>query len=128
MPLYIYDNVSLMHMCAKLHQSYLTLCNPTDCSPPGSSVQDSSGKSTGVGCSVLFKGVFLTQGSNPCLLSPALAGGFFTTSTSLEALLYCSDSQNCSPNQNHLECLLKHISGPLPPSFYLKRPGVSPKI
>ena len=86
MPLYIYDNVSLMHMCAKLHQSYLTLCNPTDCSPPGSSVQDSSGKSTGVGCSVLFKGVFLTRGSNPCLLSPALAGGFFTTSALWEAL------------------------------------------
>ena len=37
MPLYIYDSVSLAHMCAKSHQSYLTLCNPTDCSPPGSS-------------------------------------------------------------------------------------------
>ena len=37
MPLYIYDSVSLAHMCAKSHQSYLTLCNPMDCSPPGSS-------------------------------------------------------------------------------------------
>ena len=26
-------------------------------------------------------GIFLTQGSNPHLMSPALAGGFFTTST-----------------------------------------------
>ena len=27
----------------------------------------------------LFQGIFLTQGSNPCLTSPALAGRFFTT-------------------------------------------------
>ena len=27
-------------MCAKSLQSYLTLCNPVDCSPPGSSVQE----------------------------------------------------------------------------------------
>ena len=39
MPFYIYDNVSLVHMCAKSHQSYLTLCNPMDCSLPGSSVR-----------------------------------------------------------------------------------------
>ena len=32
-------------------QSCLTLCDPVDCSPPGSSVQgDSPGKNTGVGC------------------------------------------------------------------------------
>ena len=32
-------------------QSCLTLCNPVDCSPPGSSVHgDSPGKNTGVGC------------------------------------------------------------------------------
>ena len=30
---------------------YLTLCDPMDCSPPGSSVHgDSPGKNTGVGC------------------------------------------------------------------------------
>ena len=28
---------------------------------------------------------FLTQGSHPCLTSPALAGRFFTTSTTWEA-------------------------------------------
>ena len=52
-------------------QSYLTLCDPMDCNPPGSSVHGilqarilewvampSSG------------GVFPTQGSNPCLLHP----------------------------------------------------------
>ena len=50
-------------------QSYLTLCDPMDCSPPGSSVYgDSSGKNTGVGCHALFQGIFLIQGSNPGLL------------------------------------------------------------
>ena len=36
---------------------------------------------TGVGCHALLQGIFLTQGSNPCLLwSPAWAGGIITTS------------------------------------------------
>ena len=41
---------------------------------------DSPGKNTGVGCHSLLQGIFPTQGSNPSLLSSALAGGFFTTS------------------------------------------------
>ena len=50
-------------------QSYLTICDPIDCSPPGSSVHgDSSGKNTGVGCHALLQGIFPTQGSNPGLL------------------------------------------------------------
>ena len=49
-------------------------------SPTGSSVHDSPGKNSGVGCHALLHGIFLIQGSNPCLLSPALTGGFFTTS------------------------------------------------
>ena len=40
-----------------------TLCNPMDCSPPGSSVHgDSPGKNTGVGCHALLQGIFPTQG------------------------------------------------------------------
>ena len=58
-------------MYIKWLQSWLTLCDHKDCSPPGSSGGDSPGKKTGV---------FLTQGSNPRLfMSLALAGGFFTT-------------------------------------------------
>ena len=39
------------------------------------------------GCHFLFQGILPTQGPNPsCLLSPALAGGFFTSSASWEAL------------------------------------------
>ena len=49
-------------------QSCPTLCNPMDCSLPGSSVHgDSLGKNTGVGCHALLQGIFLTQGSNPGL-------------------------------------------------------------
>ena len=39
-----------------------------DYSLPGSSVWDSLGKNTGVGCYALFQGIFLTQGQNPRLL------------------------------------------------------------
>ena len=38
------------------------------------------GRNTGVGCHALFQEIFPTQGLNPHILSPALAGGFFTTS------------------------------------------------
>ena len=49
-------------------QSCLTLCDPMDCSPPGSSVHgDSPGKNTGVGSHTLLQGLFPTQGSNPGL-------------------------------------------------------------
>ena len=45
------------------------LCNPMDCSPPGSSVhEDSPGKNTGVSFHALLQGIFPTQGSNPGLL------------------------------------------------------------
>ena len=45
-----------------------TLCDPMDCSPPGSSVHgDSPDKNTGVGCYALLQGIFPTQGSNPGL-------------------------------------------------------------
>ena len=51
-------------------QSCLTLCDSTDGSPPGSSVQgDSPGKYAGVGCHGLLQESFPTQGLNPCLLS-----------------------------------------------------------
>ena len=49
----------------------------------------SPGKNTGVGCHDLLQGIFLTQGSNlHLLMSPALAGEFFTTSITWEAPEY----------------------------------------
>ena len=45
-----------------------TLCDPMDCSPPGSSVHgDSAGKNTGVGPHAFLQGIFTTQESNPGL-------------------------------------------------------------
>ena len=60
----IYDFVC----CAVLSSSVVsTLCDPRDCSLPGSSVQgDSPGKNTGVGCHVL-QGIIPIEGSNPGL-------------------------------------------------------------
>ena len=56
-------------------QSCLTLCDPMDCSPPGSSVhglfqarKKLSATFSGVVCHFLLRGIFLTQGWNPCLL------------------------------------------------------------
>ena len=50
-------------------QLYLTLCDPMDYSPPGSSVHgDSPGKHTGLGCHGLLQEIFPTQESNPGLL------------------------------------------------------------
>ena len=58
----------IYRMCS-VAQSCLTLCNPTDCSPSGSSVhRDSPGKNTGVGCHARLQGIFPTQRSNPGLL------------------------------------------------------------
>ena len=56
------------NMCPVTH-SGLTLCDPMDCSPPGSSIHgDSPGKNTGVGCYAFLQGIFPTQGLNPGLL------------------------------------------------------------
>ena len=49
-------------------QSYTTLCNPMNCSPPGSPVHGgSSGKNTGMGCHILLQGIFPTWRLNPDL-------------------------------------------------------------
>ena len=55
-------------MCA--YQSCPTLCNPRGCSIPGCSIHgDSPSKNTVMDCHALLRGIFLTQGSNPCLLN-----------------------------------------------------------
>ena len=54
--------------CCVPAQSCLAFCDPMDCSLPGSSPWDSSGKNTGMGCHAFPQGIFLTWGSNPCLL------------------------------------------------------------
>ena len=54
----------LIGMCL-VAQSFPTLCNPMDCSPPGSSVhEDSPGKNTGACSLSLLQGIFPTQELN----------------------------------------------------------------
>ena len=69
-------------MCAKLLQSYPTLCASMNCSVPGSSVRGgSSGKNTGVGGLLCPPpGDLPDPGIKPkSLMSPALAGRFLTS-------------------------------------------------
>ena len=73
-------------------QSRPTLCNPMDCSPPGSAIHgDSPGKYTGVGCHALLQGIFPMQGSNPGLLH-------------CRWILYHLSHQGSPCKRNHLQC------------------------
>ena len=66
-------------------QSCLTLCDPMDCSLPGSSVhEDSPGKNTGVGCHALLQGS--SQPRDWTQVS-CIAGRIFTIWTTREAHL-----------------------------------------
>ena len=61
-----------MYVCAKSLHLCPTLCGPMDCSLPASFVDGIlQARNTGVGCHALFQGIFLTQGSNLCLLCPS---------------------------------------------------------
>ena len=62
-------------------QSCLTLCDPMECSPSGSSVHgDSPGKNTRVGCHAPAPGDLPDPGIKPASpVSPALAGSLFIT-------------------------------------------------
>ena len=58
-----------MKVKVSVTQSCPTLCDPTDCSPPGLLCpRDSPGKNTRVDCHFLLQGFFLIQGLNPGLL------------------------------------------------------------
>ena len=57
-----------MSLCCLVTQWCLTLCNPMDGSPPGSSVHGIL-RNTRVGCHFLLQGIFLTHGSNLSLLN-----------------------------------------------------------
>ena len=67
-----------MHACS-------TLCDPVDCGPPASSVHGILQARILGWVAMPLQGVFPTQGSNLSLVSPAPAGGFFTTSATWEA-------------------------------------------
>ena len=71
----VFSSAGIFMLCS-VAQLCLTLCDPMDCGPPGSSVDEIfQARNTRVDCHFLCKGDFLAQGLNPC---PVLAGGFFT--------------------------------------------------
>ena len=80
-------------LCPKLLQLYLTLCDPVDSSPPGSSVH-------GVLQARILEWLAMPSledlpdlGIEPTsLTSPALADRFFTTSATCEASWVCNSN------------------------------------
>ena len=77
---------ALLNMCVCKHaRSCLTL-QPHGLQPARLFCPlDFPGKNTGVGYQFLLQGLLPTQGSNPRLMSPALAGAFFTINATCEA-------------------------------------------
>ena len=72
-------------LCLVVH-SCPTLCDPMDCSVPGSSVHgDSPVKNTGVGCHALLRG---SSESSDWTQISHIAGGFFTVWATREAQEY----------------------------------------
>ena len=68
-----------VYVCACSLLNWIWLCDPMDCSLPGSFVHGGSpGKKNGVGSHFLLQGIFPAQGLNLSPASFALAGGFFT--------------------------------------------------
>ena len=88
----ILDPPLICKMCAKSLRLCPTLCNPVDCSLPGSSVhRGSPGKNTGVGCHASSRVSSWPRGWTWVLYISCIAGGFFTTSTTWEALVQINE-------------------------------------
>ena len=119
-------------MHAKSLQSCPTLCNPMDCSPPGSSVHgDSPGKNTGVGCHALLQGILPTKGLNlPLLHLQHWQAGSLPPAPPGKPTLICLYNYNSQqkhacylecPRSSHLHAFVYSIPPwqyfpPLPPS------------
>ena len=61
------DDSSTVRSLCMCTQSCLTLCNPMNCSPTGSSVYGIFQANTGMCCHFLLQGIFHTQDLNPSL-------------------------------------------------------------
>ena len=64
------------HLCILSYSVVSDLCDPVDCSPPGSSLRGivpvSPSKNTGVGYYFFLQGIFLPRGQTSSPASPAL--------------------------------------------------------
>ena len=74
-----------VHLCALHRFSRVWLCDPMDCSPPGSSVRGILQAGILEWVATLFRGSSQTQDEPTSLLSCASAGEFFIASTAWEA-------------------------------------------
>ena len=97
----------IKYVLCLVSQWCLTLCDPTDCNPPGSSVHgDSPGKNIGIGCHALLQGnlpnpgilqcrwilYWLSHWGSPRILevgSLSLLQGIFPTQEWNQGLLHC---------------------------------------
>ena len=115
-------------------QSYPTLCDPMDCSPPGSSVYGIF-QAKRVGSHSLFQGIFLTQGLNSGLLhcrhilyhlghqgSPCLLRDCHKTSISKKQSICALHSKQSSIKWGLPVVHSKDLLPITPPSFRLQLP------
>ena len=80
---------STLCTCVLSHFSRVRLCNPTDCSPPGSSVHGILQARILELVAMPSSGDLPNSGIKPVsLISPTLPGRFFTTSITWEAQFY----------------------------------------
>ena len=92
---------------------------------------DSPGENTGVGSHALLQAIFPTQGSNPMFpVSPALAGGFFTTSATWEARVWhrVSHFRRLGPRVSGIKCTHSRDQQHRPQSPPASPPGSSVSI
>ena len=80
----------LIPCCCFVSKSCLTLCKPKDCSPPEFSVHGISRQEYWSGLPFPSLGDLANPGIEP--LSPALAGGFFTTEPLGKCPIHCCHS------------------------------------
>ena len=104
--------MQFMLCCAKSLQSCPTLCDPMDCSPPGSLFMGFSRKEYWSGLPLPPPGDLPNSGIKPSLMSPALAGGFFTTSATWEAphVIYSYLELSCVFIFLLVNCLSLHVN------------------
>ena len=86
-------SVSCVSLCMCINvccaRSCPTLCDPVDCSPPGSSVHEASGQEYWSGLPFPSPGDLPYSGIEPVSpMFPAMAGGFFTTEPPGKSLKY----------------------------------------
>ena len=109
-------------LCARLLSPVKTLCDPVDSSPPGFSVHGISEARILESLPFPPPGDLPDPGIEPaCLVSPALLGGFFATSTTWEGQLNRFFSQIQNVSLTHLsttvstvpqvlqKCFLRHM-------------------